>query len=59
MRLWLHLKQEGAQIQANTARLAAIIAPAGAIGGCGVPYYVKFVAKGTILAPFGSYPLEF
>ncbi len=34
MRIWLHLKQEGAQIQANTARLAAIIiALAGAIGG--------------------------
>ena len=33
MSFWLHLKQEGAQIQANTARLAAIIALAGAIGG--------------------------
>ncbi len=33
MRFRLHLKQEGAQIQANTARLAAIIALAGAIGG--------------------------
>ena len=33
MRFWLHLNQEGAQIQANTSRLAAIIALAGAIGG--------------------------